>query len=182
MHTARIIATLDCDRACSYCVNQQEGILEQAKPLVNLAVIGAYKFVCITGGEPTLYPDKLLHLITNIRKVAPKAAVYLYAANFTDVKTITILLRATDGLTYTLHQDATRLNVVKFHSLQDIIRYGGLYLNKSYHLVIMSGMENSLYISPWVWSRIQMQPPNLKCHVPDDEQLYMLAPDYWGAL
>lgn len=181
--TARIIATLDCNRACPYCVNLQQDILKQAKPpLTNLVDLRAYNAVCITGGEPLLYPDKVLHLITSIAQINPRIKTYLYVADYPDIESWLQIFPVIDGLTYTLHSDADSLATAKFHAIQDIIRYNDLHLYKSCRLVIFTGMACTLYLSPWVWTHIEMKPPDTVCKVPSNEQLYLLSSELWKSL
>lgn len=178
--TARIIATLDCNRSCDYCVNFQSGVLEQAKPLMNLLDLRAYRAVCITGGEPTLYPDKLLRLITYIAQVNPRIKIYLYASDYTDVTSMYRIMCQIDGIHYTLHSNADTLDVAKFHALQDIIRWNELQARKSCRLTIFTGMELTLYLYPKVWTRIEKKPPDIPCPILDDEDLFLLSAELWS--
>lgn len=177
--TARIIATLACGRKCDYCVNYQKGILGQIKLLTNPLELGRYNIVLITGGEPTLWPDRLSKLITVVRRVNPRIKVYLYASDYTDVAAMSRLLRTVDGMTYTLHPGCSQLDIVKFQAAQDIVRYGGLHLSGSFRLRLSDDMPDSLYLTTWVWRRIELWRPGSRCVLPEGETLYLLADSLW---
>lgn len=178
--TARIIATLDCDRACDYCVNSQQGILEQARPLTNLLDLKGYRTICITGGEPMLYPVSLIRLIVNVARVDPRIKVYLSASNYKDIDSMITIMRSIDGIHYTIHAGETELDITKFHALQDLIRYQCLNEYKTCRLTIMNGMSSTLYLSPWVWSNIEMLAPDPACRILENEDLYLLSSELWA--
>lgn len=58
--TLRVVIDWRCNLSCWYCCNEQDSQRSQFG-LTSLSVIdfSAYKNVCITGGEPFLFPDKI---------------------------------------------------------------------------------------------------------------------------
>lgn len=80
--TARVIITLKCERACSYCCNKYEKIIKQCVHINNLKPLRGYKEVIITGGEPMLNPSRTLSIIRRIKRMNPKALIYLYTAKY----------------------------------------------------------------------------------------------------
>ena len=177
---ARVIATLDCLRACPYCVNYQAGMLARARPLTKLTDLAHFDEIIITGGEPAWWPGKLTQLATRIAQVNPSALLYLYLADYTDVRAMWRLLGMFDGAHYTLHADATELDVNKFAAFQDIVRWNGLHLKQSFRLMIVDGMAHTLIMYPKVWTRIEKKPYESDCNLPEGETLFRLSEELWN--
>jgi organic radical activating enzyme len=59
--TLRLLVDWQCNLKCSYCCNEQQRFRKNIKPIKSLGVVNwdKYKFVCITGGEPLLFLDRV---------------------------------------------------------------------------------------------------------------------------
>jgi organic radical activating enzyme len=74
--TLRLILWLDCNMTCYYCCNENEKYSSQfiEKKLKDVD-FSKYKNVCITGGEPFLYPQTVFNVLTVIPK---DKNIYIY--------------------------------------------------------------------------------------------------------
>ena len=74
--TIRILVDWRCNLSCAYCCNEQPRIREQIKP-VSLDEIdfSRYKMVCISGGEPLLFLERLHDVCV---RVPPGKLIVLY--------------------------------------------------------------------------------------------------------
>lgn len=101
--TARLIVTYSCDRNCPGCCNNQP----QNVTKVDIKSLRGYEEVVLTGGEPMLLGDKfLIGLIKTLRKQNKNQRIYLYTAN-TSLDEHIKVLDLLDGVTVTLHAEAT---------------------------------------------------------------------------
>ena len=67
--TLRILVSWACNLRCSYCCNEQPRFREQFKSVVLSDIdFSQYKRICISGGEPLLYPDRIRAIAECIRK------------------------------------------------------------------------------------------------------------------
>ena len=74
--TIRLILFLDCNLSCAYCCNEQEQFSSQfIKKDFNDIDFSKYENVCITGGEPFLYPESIWYVINKIPK---EKTIYIY--------------------------------------------------------------------------------------------------------
>ena len=92
--TLRILVDWKCNLSCSYCCNEQPQIREQIKP-VSMKEINftRYKVVCITGGEPLLFPLRVV-AISQLARFS-KAFVVLYTnGTFLNATMADMLMRA----------------------------------------------------------------------------------------
>jgi organic radical activating enzyme len=117
MKTARILLSAKCNRTCHYCCNEQDGTLDDAVPLHNLDILQNYKSVCITGGEPMMYPDRVIAL-ANAIKAVKDMPIYMYSATYT--KRTEDVLQSLDGITFTMHEEASLKDVVGFDNIQEL--------------------------------------------------------------
>lgn len=102
--TARLIVTYDCDRNCHGCCNKTGTV--KAREIYSVKALGGYKEVVITGGEPLLYPGKLLKFIKQLNKANRHCKVYIYTACL-HLEDYDKILGFVDGITVTLHAEAT---------------------------------------------------------------------------
>lgn len=74
--TLRILVSWKCNLDCNYCCNKLESVRKEIRK-VKLGDIkwADYKVVCITGGEPLLFPDRVIEVC---KSVAPGTLVVLY--------------------------------------------------------------------------------------------------------
>ncbi len=75
--TARLITTLNYNRKCHYCCNTTT-MLAQATIITDLAEIDNYSEVCITGGEPMLYPDVTYNIIKDLFGAGMELKMLIY--------------------------------------------------------------------------------------------------------
>jgi len=62
---ARIVMSFKCNRKCKGCCNQ---IMDFEHQLAKIEEIKDYEQVFITGGEPMLYPGRLMEVIDILKK------------------------------------------------------------------------------------------------------------------
>jgi len=104
---ARLIVTYKCPRNCEGCCNK-DWPYESAKPIQHFN----YEILILTGGEPLLFPDKVVQLAQQI-KMASGGKVIMYTAM---MKGLLDVLPYLDGITLTLHEpaDVDEFNVWAF--------------------------------------------------------------------
>lgn len=74
-----IYITNDCDHKCPLCCNRLYNI--DQLPVITVEQLKGAHTVCITGGEPFLHTDQLLHLIECIRQQYPSIQkLYVYTS------------------------------------------------------------------------------------------------------
>lgn len=175
MKTARFLVTLDCNRDCSYCCNKgskvvEEGIRLDPSGVYDIAAIltlGGYEAICISGGEPVLKPEKVKAIIqaAEIRKIP----VFLYSATFT--KLYEEIVPKLSGLTFTIHEHITAIDLVRFERLQELLVDNP---SSSYRLNIHKEVEQFVKLYPKVWSQVNIFTPLEECPLPSNEVLYRL--------
>lgn len=169
--TARLIITLDCKRKCHYCCNTT-AMLDQAKHIADLTELDNYSEICVTGGEPMLYPDKTYGIIKKLKR--PKRKIYLYTALATDtVSLFQMLMCGLDGIHYTLHYNSDVSDIV--YGLQDIERLSLEFpTGKSFRLWIDQELKRSVTIQPSSWNRVESFAFIEDCPLPKSEDLFIL--------
>ncbi len=66
--TIRILVDWKCNLSCNYCCNEQERFRREIEPVTLESIrFDKYKFVCISGGEPLLFMDR-------VKKVCERAS------------------------------------------------------------------------------------------------------------
>lgn len=118
----RLLITEKCNRDCKMCCNKDWD-------LKNLPVCLSYKNydeIIITGGEPTLFPSELIHLLSTIKKENKQANIILYTANVTNVNYMLFILQRLHGITVTLHEQQD------YRKFKDFIHYYGDVIRTSY--------------------------------------------------
>jgi hypothetical protein len=98
-----------------------------------------YDMVCLTGGEPMLYPDLIYAAADKIREQDKDVPIILYTA-CTRYKNLLLMLlwKKLDGLTVTLHGQGDVVQFLKFH---ERLMETGIYQDKSLRLNIFKGVE-----------------------------------------
>ena len=173
--TARLITTLDCNRSCHYCCNTPE-MISSAKIITDLSELDNYSEVCITGGEPMLYPGGTAEIISYLTYRSNKRRVYLYTADATSGNKYEWLfdMFALDGLSgihYTLHYDADILELI---GLFNIERLSKEFTDKSFRLYLDAEIKHPVTIHPERWSRIESFKFIKDCPLPAHEDLFIL--------
>jgi len=103
----RLLVTEKCNRHCEGCCNKD------IKPSQTISVndISGYDTIMITGGEPMLFPNKLLHFLPSIlKKGYPSSTqVFIYTAKFPSPNTTEeeddfyLIFSLLAGITFTIH-------------------------------------------------------------------------------
>ena len=128
---ARLLVTYDCHRSCALCCNKDAS---GPKPAVTtLKALVKYETILITGGEPLLYPYRLLDLIHDLKRIT-KAKIIVYTAMAENHEHLEAFIRAADGITLTLH---TQEDATNFHGFS----HRDLPRGKSNRLNIFEGVR-----------------------------------------
>jgi len=164
--------TTKCNRNCSYCCNNKPGVLDSAIQVNELGFVKDYDAICLTGGEPMLYPDRLRYVIETIRSVNPKAKIFLYTALIT--KRMWEMVDILDGINYTLHEDFAWKELMQLHLMQTIISSlpSDTIANKSFRLLIAPEIKSVIPIVPNLWQRIESKPWNDVCEILPNETFF----------
>lgn len=139
MKKLRLLFTDYCNNNCEWCCNNDWDI----NKIPFCESYKDYDEILITGGEPLLFPNLLIDLITEIKKENNKAIIYLYTA-LPEKKDIIcgLLSYYLDGICITLHnqKDAEFFN--------KNYQWFSIYPNKSLRLNVFKGINiNKEYYS-----------------------------------
>jgi len=170
MKIARLIMTLECNRRCVNCCNKHTSILSKATRIHNVSQLEPLGFnqVIITGGEPMLYPDRVIGIAQQAAKQGSE--VFLYTAMYRPE--IVTILNLVKGVHYTLHAPMSRKDFTGFHQFQRLIAHWV----GSYRLYVDPNIKESILITPCVWKRVEIKPWLLEgdCPLPMGEELFIL--------
>jgi len=174
MKSARVITTFECNRNCPYCSNNYESLISQGREEDNLNFIKDYDEIILTGGEPMLYPGNILFLLKVIRKVNPDVKIYLYTAYYTHH--LETIIKYVDGITYTLHENASWKDINKFNAVEQMITYNR---DKKFRLFINENNQRQINIRPYLWDRIKIAGTLSEedCDYPEDDLIILKE---WG--
>ena len=166
---ARLIITLDCNRKCSYCCNTPK-VLDSATRIDSLSALKDYDEICITGGEPLLYPNKVIKISKALKTY--KNRIYLYTAISNDLRRV-MDDGCIDGVHFTLHESG---NIIDFYNIQSIAETDDCYHNDiSFRAFILKNVPYStIMISPNVWARLEIKDWIKDCLLPKNETLFIL--------
>lgn len=162
--TARVMISPKCNKACSYCCNEQPGVLEKFTPITDLQILSKYKNVCITGGEPMLFPDKVISVAAYARNM--DLMVYLYTAQYTSK--MYEIIKWLDGITYTVHAGANAKEVKDFYDMEDVLKIGSFGCNSRR---LLKDPDVELKIGP-VWTETEIAAWKEQCDIPENEDFY----------
>lgn len=88
--TARILLDWQCNLHCTYCCNEQERFRKDITPVnVNDIDFSAYKFFCLSGGEPLMFMDRIAQISG---RIPSSAFTILYSNGILLTKTKAIAL------------------------------------------------------------------------------------------
>ena len=130
-----------------------------------------YDNYVITGGEPLLYPDRTLEVISFLRKYEPNTKIYLYTSIYLreDDRHFDIM-KSVDGITYSIHGPATVKDSWMFEDLQESL----LDIKKPARLWMDDKVDDVFEIDTRLWERITKTKPKEECPYSTNEDLYIL--------
>jgi len=168
MKIARVIMTWDCPRNCDMCCNKNLPVEPRPCTLADLA---DYDQVLLTGGEPTLYPEKLLDNIMTLRAQSREQKIYLYTAQF--LPAMHGFVPLLDGIQYSLHHPVTPTELLDFADFQFLIgKYRGT--ERTFRLYVDNRITESVLVEPHNWSRVGFTPWREPSPLPEGEELFVL--------
>ena len=171
MKIARLIMTYSCGRNCGYCCNKYKSMQRITKLITKVKEIKDYDIVCITGGEPLLFPYEVKKLIKKLRQQNPSVVIYLYTTIFR--KHMEEIIPLVNGIHYTLHENVSKRDLEQFKLFQQTIKS---YLNKSFRLYVYPTNSVQIPIIPNRWKRIEIKQwiSETELYLPKDETLFYL--------
>ena len=123
MNKLRLMTTLNCNRHCVGCCNNDWDF----NKVSYCETYDGYDEILLTGGEPLLYPHRIIRLCADIR-AQTDTKIYLYTA-ICDY-TLQAIIPFVDGICLTLHTRDDLKNFIEF----DRICRPSLVRNKSMRL------------------------------------------------
>jgi len=156
--------------------------MKHAKPLYDLRSLKDYDVLMLTGGEPMLYPDRIIKIARILRKVAPHAQIFLYTALHKNDHDLERVLSHVDGVQFSLHKEANEKDIEQFQAFQNVAnKWKG---SKSFRLYVDKAMPNAekVKIIPSVWKRFEIKPWSTEAELkaqqpgglPAGEELFIL--------
>lgn len=140
MKQLRLLVTDICNRSCEGCCNKQWDL--KALPIYDFKE--KFDIVCLTGGEPLLYPSKCLTSTKTIKTLDKDTSVFIYSAMIKNPEVHLSLLNYIDGLTLTLHEPE---DVTDFIILNNSFKN---LKNKSLRLNVFKGINlDGIDLSLW---------------------------------
>lgn len=129
--TARILVDWKCNLKCSYCCNEQERFRKDILP-VKLEEIdfSKYKFVCISGGEPLLFMERIKAIADKAREHGAFIILYSNGIYWTPEKAQQLEEWGIDAANIGLHYPHTFDLIMKRVKLAT----GGLNISVRFHL------------------------------------------------
>ena len=176
---ARVLITKLCHRNCPNCCSKYTSIVKDAIESNNTKDFKKYDVVMITGGEPMLFPDKVITFTRALKKQNPNVKVFLYTALYT--KRLREVMEVVDGVHFTIHAEATKQDIEDFQLFQGIantFKLGGY--TKSFRLYCDPNCLIPFTLYPWLWKRMEIKPWIMEgdCKLPDNEDLYVLNDNF----
>ncbi len=172
---ARIIVTTKCNRHCKGCCNDQEAF-KNIECLDDINSLLEFEEIIITGGEPMLIASEVYLFLSDLRKrLLYPGKIYIYTALFNEllIEDYSRIMDFADGLTYTLHYEATDQEVTWLAFLSKLLP---CMADRVYRLSIDSRLYNrydfsNIDLSAWsVIRKIQWQD---NCQLPPGERLFI---------
>lgn len=165
----RLLLWPDCNRSCSGCCNKSWDL--SALPICTDYT--GYDEILLTGGEPMLYPDRLITAAQQIRQTSA-APLYVYTAKTDDIPAFRRVLKEVQGMCVTLHGPA---DLAPFTALYESLRMAPVFGHKSLRLNIFKSVG-------WRWEDRPFYGWHLKpdmewitnCPLPADEVFMRVGP------
>ena len=164
----RLLLFTRCNRRCAKCCNTQWDLSK----LPACWDYSGYDEVLLTGGEPMLNPELVVETVYKIRRVNPRAKVYLYTAKVDNIEDSLFVSAALDGMTVTLHRPR---DIEPFNSFNKDLRMESLVFgSRSLRLNVFKGVPlRDVYTEGWTVKKNIQWIDN--CPLPDDE-VFMRLP------
>ncbi len=137
--TARLIVTYRCNRSCPGCCNEHDNSVRKIAYVKELL---KYDEIVITGGEPMVIKRDVIKLILLLRSRGFTGKIYMYTAFFEDDTYSDILFERLDGITFTLHTEASGDDIESFERLSDIV-------------TTKSRLNRRLFIDSRIWYKLE---------------------------
>lgn len=172
MKIGRVITTYKCPKDCELCCNKNW----KGKPAVKMkeSDYKKYDMIVITGGEPLLFPGKIIDLCERIREENKNTTIILYTAYVKKFPGVLFLIRNyLDGITVTLHDNE---DVEPFIKLNNAINspWSDIRGGFSFRLNIFKGISLPVDIDLSMW-KVKSGIEWIKdCPLPKDEELLEL--------
>lgn len=171
----RLIFTYNCHRSCPKCCNKnwhyEEPKVFELKDSKYL--LGNYKGMILTGGEPLLFPKKINRFFLDLEDELGKQRFLdlekiLYTTHSSQfLKYSDLFIDFLNGITFTIHEQH---EVEDFYQLNYTLK--NQLINKSLHLNVFSGIKiNKKFVSEWKIKYIEWLDD---CPLPENETLYKL--------
>jgi organic radical activating enzyme len=161
----RLLLWDECNRKCKGCCNK--GFDLPALP--ECASFDGFDLIMLTGGEPMLYPVRLLDVISRIQ--VTDTPILVYTAKVDDTAAAISVLSEVQGVTVTIHSKRDIDAVETFD--QAIMKHG--LGDRSLRLNIFHGIRKPTLTAPWVVkSNIQWIKD---CPLPEGEVLMRVKPE-----
>ena len=128
--------------------------MAKAQRLTSVKQLQGYENLVISGGEPMLFPDRVINLAKVLHKAAPQAKIFLYTAFNRNNKDIERVLPHIDGINYTVHTDSEQ-DAAQFQGFQAL---ASRWKDKAFRLYVEKPIADKLVIIPGVWERIKTAP------------------------
>ncbi|MCK5609203.1 4Fe-4S cluster-binding domain-containing protein [Candidatus Pacearchaeota archaeon] len=105
----RLVLWEECNRSCEGCCNKDVDFtkMETVRSVTN------YDLIMLTGGEPMLYPEKVMSICESIRRMTA-TPIIMYTAKVDDMESCVDVLPWLDGITVTLHEQGDVPLFMKF--------------------------------------------------------------------
>ena len=129
--TVRILVDWKCNLKCAYCCNEQERFRKNILPIKLEDIdFSKYKFVCISGGEPLLFMERIKAVADKAREHGAFIIIYSNGIYWTTEKAIQLKNWGIDAANIGLHFPTS------FHSIIHRVELAtlGLPISVRYHV------------------------------------------------
>ena len=169
---ARIKITLRCDKSCPYCINKDAEYRKKWKEIDRPDEVqwSQYRSIIISGGEPTLYWDRLRTVAYGLRSITT-CPIYLQTNGAHLTKN---LIRRIDdhidGIGYSVHSPEEFLHMKTRLKDINLIKPVRLYINKDMHFEshILRNDPDLKYFAIRLWTEGEFD---------KDEHIFLLKGD-----
>lgn len=157
MKKARLLITKNCVHNCKYCCNKYTSIMKDMIEIKDLNEINGMDEYIITGGEPLLFPSKVILIIKTLREKNPLAKFYLYTTIMIDYSKMCEIISLLDGVHFTLHEESDLKDFFNFSRFQDLVLRLFKNSKKSFRCYVQDTIEHEITIFPNIWTRFEIK-------------------------